>query len=140
MSEQSLYQRLQLAETDEQQIWEAPPASAATPTTSEVMHATRVPRSLQADIEDALIAVIISPLRTNETYVAAGHRREREAKTILEQLDPAQAHHLGRRLDIARPDDPIVVAFCRFSVERRARLRTFIAEAKRRAAIKSAVR
>lgn len=116
------------------------PTRSETLTSSDVLHQTRTLQPLQADLEAAIVAILHSPTRSHETHVEAGARREAAAMEIMAQLDPAQAFHVGRRLDIARPDDPIVVAFRRVTPERRARMRRFLADAKRRAAVGQCLR
>jgi hypothetical protein len=118
-------------------LWEPPAPSDATPISNPVRRSRQTP-PLQAELEDAMIAVLKSPPAEGESHVLAGARREREVMAILDELDGCQAHHLGQRLDLARLDDPIVVAFHRVTSDRRQRLRRYIADTRRRIAHRQA--
>lgn len=119
-------------------IWEEPAQDRdRVPTTSDAIRAQRTapPPTLQADLEQAMIAVLTSPKRVTESHAAAGDRRERELAAHLTRLDPFLAHHLMRRIQVARRGDAIATAFLRLTQERRARLIRLLADAPRRAAL-----
>lgn len=117
-------------------IWEpvAVSKAARVPTSSEVLHKTRTPNELRNDVEAQLTHTLTRPLAPDETHQTGAANRERELMAAIASLDVTQAFHLGRRFEIDRSDDPLAVAFRRFTVERRQRIRVFIADARRRAA------
>lgn len=104
-------------------------------TTDDVRARTRPPEALPAELEEAIIAVITRPLAAGESHQLGNANRERELCGLLARLDVVQAHHLGRRLDVARANDPLVAAFQRLVLDRRQRVRAFLADARRRVAI-----
>lgn len=114
-------------------IWEPPPQrSTRVPTTSEVLAAAQAPGRLPESIEARIIQAICRPLHPGETHQTGNANRERELYVVLEQLDLIQIHHLLRRLDMDRDNDPIATAFRRLVVERRQRVRGFLADSRRR--------
>lgn len=54
---------------------------------------------------------------------------------MFAKLDAAQSVVLGRRIDMERADEALAEAFKRPVVERRVRLRAYIADARRRCAM-----
>ena len=131
--------RTALIPRGEGRLWE-PPGAQQELTSSDVIALARVPPPLPCELEAALIAALTSPSLAGETYASGGDRREREALTILAQLDVTQAPHLARRFDIGKPDDPVVVALARLAADRRTRLRAFIGDTRRRAALAATTR
>ncbi len=114
-------------------VWEPVPSEpSAIPTTSEVLHETRPPEDLEPAMEDAILGALTRPLAPGEGHQMGNANRERELRELFASLDALQSHHLGRRLDLDRPSDALAQAFRRLIVERRARLRAFIADARRR--------
>jgi hypothetical protein len=117
-------------------IWEpVGRAPGATPTTSEVLHAARAPHTLGAAREAELLAILERPLRADENHQVGNANRERELIAVIARLAPVEAHYLGRRLDAARADDRLAQGFRRLVVERRTRLRAFLASPRRQAGI-----
>jgi len=115
-------------------IWEpAAPSRSTTPTTSEILH-VQFPGSLEPELEAMVTRILTRPLAPNESHHTGNANRERELCAVFATLSIEQSSQLGRRLELARPDDPIVAAFSRLVVERRHRLRTFLGDARRRAA------
>lgn len=115
-----------------QPIWEPTLCtSGALPTTSEVLAATRPPEQLPADLEASIVGTLGRPLRPDEGHQNGNDNRERELRTLFAELTPIQALHLRRRLDLDRNDDLLAVAFRRLVVDRRQRLRTFLADPRR---------
>jgi hypothetical protein len=113
-------------------IWEPTrAASVGAPTTDEVLHRRPAPDALPADVEQAIIAMLTRPLHADETHLTGNENRERELRTIFARLTPVQALQLRRRLDADRSTDPLVAAFRRIIVERRQRLRAFLASPRR---------
>lgn len=112
-------------------IWEPVPSEhARIPTTSEVL--ALPPGQLAAEVEAELIALATRPLAAGESHYTGGENRERELRLMFARLTPLQAHQLRRRLDIERSDDALVISFRRLAVERRVRLKTFLADPRRR--------
>jgi len=93
-------------------IWE--PTTAPSPTA-----VANVP----TEIVDALIDVLTRPLAPGEGHHVGNANRERALLALVAKLEPIHAFHLGRRIDIDRSDDALVVAFKRLVIERRQRLR-----------------
>ena len=106
-------------------------ASSAVPTTDQVLH-RRVPSdAFPADVEQTIIAVLTRSLRADENHAVGNNNRERELRAIFARLEPSQALQVRRRLDADRSDDPLAAAFRRIVVERRQRLRAFLASPRR---------
>lgn len=63
-------------------------------------------------------------------------RKEREIGELFARLPVADAIALHKRLTCKAPDDDLVAAFARLVDDRRARLLTFLADARRRAAMR----
>jgi len=113
-------------------IWEPGLTSlSAIPTTDEVLNRRPPLDAIPADLERTIVSVLTRPLRADETHVSGNENRERELKAIFSHLGPIQALQLRRRLDVDRDSDPIAVAFRRIVVERRMRLRAFLADPRR---------
>ena len=120
-------------------VWEpVPRLPGAIPTTSEVLHGSRSPEDLEPAIEAAIVQTLTRPLAPGEGHQMGNANRERELLELLANLDVIESHHLGRRLDLDRPSDPLAQAFRRLTVDRRGRLRAFIADARRRQMRRSA--
>lgn len=118
-------------------IWEPvaskpSPRAPALPTTSEVLARTVAPDRLPPELEHAMLAVLTRPLAAGESHQTGNDHRERELCALIATLDLAQAHHLGRRLDLERATDALAQAFRRMVIDRRQRVRTFVAGARRR--------
>ncbi len=108
-------------------IWE--PTTVAAPSRVEIL--------IPADIEASIIATLTRALRADETHQIGNANREAELRNIFETLDPLQAREVLRRLDVNRSDDPLARGFGRLVVERRSRLRAFLADARRRQALRA---
>lgn len=120
-------------------VWEPVPLQPAEiPTTSEVLHETRPPEALEPAMEAAILHALTRPLAPREGHQIGNANRERELTELFANLDVMQAHHLGRRLDLDRPSDTLAQAFRRMIVERRGRLRAFIADTRRRQVVRGA--
>jgi hypothetical protein len=105
------------------------------PTTDEVRRdTTRAIGVLPDEVEASLLATLTRPRGTDQTCLAAMGQREHELRDLFGQLTAVQALGLGRRLDVNRDDDRLAVAFRRFTVERRRRLREYLADTRRRLA------
>ena len=113
-------------------IWEPKLArSSGTPTTDEVLHRRPPPDALPADLEQTIIELLVRPLRADESHSIGNDNRERELRAIFAQLTPMQALQIRRRLEADRSDDLLATAFRRIVVERRQRLRAFLASPRR---------
>jgi len=122
-------------------VWEPEPAidPSALPTSSDVIARTRPPETLEPAMEAEILRTLTRPVAAGETDRVGNARREHDLGTLFSQLDVLQSHHLGRRLDLGRPTDAIAVAFGRLVVERRQRLRAWLADARRRASTRQEV-
>ncbi|MEO8703712.1 MAG: hypothetical protein ABI867_26920 [Kofleriaceae bacterium] len=98
--------------------------------------AQEVAAAVSTELETAMLAAIRALPETGESHLASATRRELAIAALFNQLDVVTAYHLARRLDIRRPEDELATAFHqRLGPERRARLRTYLAGARRRAAL-----
>jgi hypothetical protein len=112
-------------------IWEPLAAEPGrVPTTDEVL--ARQPGQLAAEIDAEIIALATRPLLPGESHYTGGDNRERELRLAFAKLTPLEAYQVRRRLDIDRGDDALVSAFRRLAVERRTRLKAFLADPRRR--------
>ncbi|MBL0215746.1 MAG: hypothetical protein IPQ07_17935 [Myxococcales bacterium] len=106
-------------------------------TTSAVLRQTRAPQDLPLTTEAAILTALTRPIDPGEGHREGNARRERELAALFSQLELVQAFDLGRRFDLARADDRLAQAFARLVVDRRQRLRAFLADARRRQALGS---
>jgi hypothetical protein len=83
---------------------------------------------LEAEISAALHA----PPHDGERIASAFERKEQELAAIFARLSVTDARSLYRRLTIVAKDDPVARKFGQMVVERRLRLLTFLAGARRR--------
>lgn len=104
-------------------------------TTDRARTATPELRALDAELEATLISTITRPLELGESHVSGNANKERALCALLAELEPVQAFDLGRRLDANRDHDLVAVAFRRLAQDRRQRVRSFLADARRRAAL-----
>ncbi len=86
-------------------------------------------------IEASIIATLTRPLRPGENHQSGNANREAELQGVFATLDALQSAELLRRLDLDRPDDALARAFGRIVIERRTRLRAFLADTRRRQAL-----
>lgn len=114
-----------------QPLWEpVPRGSGQIPTTTEVLASPCKP-SVPPEVEQALLAVLTRPVAPGETHQNDGNAREHELRRYFDLLSPMEAYALRRRLDVARTDDKLVIAFRRLIIERRTRLQAFLADPRR---------
>ncbi len=116
----------QVVRTEEAPIWEPVPGAAPT--------AQLAPLSIPG--EDVMIAAIERPVDPYEGHRAGNERRERELMSLFGALTVGQAGELRRRLTSQRPGDALAASFQRLVVERRGRLLAFLADARRREALR----
>lgn len=111
-------------------VWH--PVAAVAPTSDSIRQDQARSVALPESWESCLVAIITSERAEHESHLAYAARRERQVAQLFDQLAPAQAVTLRRRLDAARADDPIIIAFARFTAERRARLHAVLVALPRR--------
>lgn len=116
-----------LASTPHHPIWE--PTTVSAPGRLEIL--------IPALIEASIIATLTRALRPDETHQTGNANREAELRDLFDTLDPLQAREVLRRLDVNRSDDPLARAFGRLVIERRSRLRAFLADARRRQVLRA---
>jgi hypothetical protein len=111
-------------------IWEPPPEYAA---------ARRAPTpklTWSASTDVALLAILESPLRNDETAAIGFARKEAELRDVIAKLTVPEARVLQSRLSNPQASDQVATAFQRMTGERRARVINFLADARRREALK----
>lgn len=85
--------------------------------------------------EDELLALLRRPVPTG--HARDGYaRKEREIGELFARLAVPDAMALHKRLTGYAPEDELVAAFARLVDDRRARLLAFLADARRRAAMR----
>lgn len=85
-------------------------------------------------LEREIEAAILSAPGPGERIEFAFRRKEQELKDLFARLPVLDAMELHRRLNLCLNDDPLANQFKRLISERRARLITFLADARRREA------
>ncbi len=88
---------------------------------------------LEAEILDTFAA----PPAAGERLELAFRRKEHELNVLFDQLSVADARELHRRFTLMLPGDPIATMFGRLIGERRTRLLSFLADARRREALRN---
>jgi hypothetical protein len=86
--------------------------------------------------EEEILATLTAPVEGSKQDGFA--QKEERLKAALAQLTPTESSQLAARLTKLSPNDPVAVAFGRFSIDRRGRILTFLRDARRRAAAHSA--
>jgi hypothetical protein len=98
--------------------------------------AIRPPSAVVATTADGkLIAVLDSPLGTTENAFIGFARKERELSALFASLSVLECRLLHKRLANPQHGDELANKFARLTLDRRARLLTFLADARRREAI-----
>ncbi|MEO8704690.1 MAG: hypothetical protein ABI867_31835 [Kofleriaceae bacterium] len=93
------------------------------------------PAAIPVTIDARLLVILDGPLATGETFAAGYARKEADLGTAFAQLTPADARALHARLATPRLGDELATKFARLTIERRTRLLTFLADARRRQAL-----
>jgi len=112
--------------------------------------ARRAPRrAASASIESAhtiasshdasLLAILASPLRLGEPAMLGFLRKEAELRAAFAALTAPDARALHGRLANPRPGDTLAAKFAGLVVERKQRLLSFLADARRREALAASV-
>ena len=89
---------------------------------------------LPNDMDQRIIAIIMAEAMPGETAVVAFRTKEQQLGSLFATLSIADARNLHRRLTIPAKGDPVADRFGRLTRERRDRLTTFLADARRRQA------
>lgn len=92
----------------------------------------------RVQLEAQILAVLQAPPEPDERIEYAFRRKEDELMQLFAQLSTFDAMELHRRLTLCVSDDPIAARFMRLIVERRVRLLSYLAGARRREALRSA--
>jgi hypothetical protein len=87
-------------------------------------------------VDEQLIAILEAPLAPGETVASGYHRKEAALGAVLAALTVPEARALHARLLAARPGDPLADKLTRLTAERRHRLIAFLADARRREALR----
>ena len=98
------------------------------------------PPAAAPTIDSRLLAILDAPLAPGETAMAGFARKEAELHAVLATLRAIDARALHARLSRPATSDLLATSFARLTSERRARLLTFLADARRREAIAAARR
>lgn len=83
----------------------------------------------------ALLGILRAPLLLGESAQLGFARKENELREAFAALTVLESHAVRARLSNPRSDDELAVAFMRMTHERRARLISFLADARRREAL-----
>lgn len=86
-------------------------------------------------LDDQLLALLDAPLAAYETALEGFARKERDVREVFASLGILESRALHLRLSNPRGDDTLATRFARLTVDRRVRLLTFLADARRRAAL-----
>lgn len=84
--------------------------------------------------DDSLIAILDAPLGTTETAFTGFARKEQELGSAFASISVLECRALHKRLSHPAHGDELANKFARLTVERRVRLLTFLADARRREA------
>ena len=93
---------------------------------------------LPAVIENYVARILETAPRHDETIDAAYRRKEAELGALFADLTPPEARALKRRLVSPAAADSLAAGFARLDPDRRARLLTFLGDARRREALRKA--
>lgn len=86
-------------------------------------------------LENEILTVLDAKPGPDETFELAFRRKEQELMAVFARLDILDSMELHRRLSLCLFDDPIASRFARLVVQRRTRLLSFLASARRREAL-----
>lgn len=116
-------------------IWD-PAAMAPAPALSVP---ARAPDPVDA-FDARFVAIVMAAPPPGFTAKAAHDAKEQALLALLAGLTPVESLYLHKRLANPRPGDAVAAAFGRMVVERRGRILAFVADARRRAALRAAAR
>ena len=114
------------APRDSQRVLVAQPATLHTRTT------------VASTNDAALVSILEAPLAAGETAREGFRRKEAELRTAFAQLPVVAQRALHARLANPRAGDQLAERFARLTADRRTRLLTFLADARRREALANA--
>jgi hypothetical protein len=100
----------------------------------------RTPTTVASSNDAMVIGVLDAPLVPGETARAGFLRKEAELRAAFAQLPVASQRALHARLSNPRAGDQLAERFGRLTADRRTRLLTFLADARRREALAQASR
>jgi len=86
-------------------------------------------------IERQILCVLDARPALGEQIAVAFGRKEIALRSLFAGMSLADARELLRRLSLSLPDDPIATGFARLVSDRRARLLSFLGDARRRRAL-----
>jgi hypothetical protein len=92
----------------------------------------------RVELEEEILSVLGAAPEPGERIEVAFRRKERELMFMFARLSVLDAMEQHRRLSLGLADDPIATQFTRRIAERRARLLSFLAGARRREALRRA--
>ncbi len=111
-------------------------SSAESPRTSSPKIAIRPPTAVVPDTSDAkLIAILDAPVALGESAHAGFQRKEHDLGALMGTLSALECRALHKRLDHPQRGDELANKFARLTIERRIRLLSFLADARRREAL-----
>lgn len=92
----------------------------------------------RVELEDEILSVLRAPSASGDRIEMAFRRKEQELIMLFARLTVLDAMELHRRLRLDLATDPIATSFGRLIAERRVRLVSFLAGARRREALRVA--
>lgn len=107
--------------------------SSASGQPSVALRPQEAPRPRTTDAR--LITILDAPLAPGETVMTGFARKEYELGAVFAQLSVFEARAMRARLANPKAGDELADKFARLTIERRSRLLSFLADARRRAAI-----
>ncbi|MEO6772874.1 MAG: hypothetical protein ABI467_07610 [Kofleriaceae bacterium] len=99
-----------------------------------------LPPTTREDSLDSDILMVLDRVEPTGTIAMSYLRRERELLELFERLTADECLALAHRLSVCRADDTVAVGFGRMVPERRQRIVRFLADVRRREALKGARR
>ncbi len=114
-------------------------ARGSAPTITQLVVMPRaVNPTVGATIEASVLRILTTTLRNGETIDSGYRRKEQEIIAVLGKLSILESRALHRRLELSAADDLLAQQFSRLTRDRRDRLISFLANARRRQAIATA--
>lgn len=113
----------------------APLAATASPAGREPLRLVPSP-SPTDDVDHQLLTILHARPEPGETLDHAFRRKELAIAGVFEALSIAASREMHRRLSNPRPGDALATRFALLVVERRGRLLAFLADARRREALR----
>jgi hypothetical protein len=92
------------------------------------------PPPIDTSRDAPLVAILDAPLLAGETISVGFTRKEAELRAALATLEPQVARAMFRRFCNPQAHDALAARFMRLTIDRRARLLAFLADARRRVA------